>query len=321
MCFIKYGNCYTFNPGTYGYDPISINQNGKSHGLQLELFVGKPRIYNSFTNTIGAKIFIYNHSTVYTETDSIEVAVNTDTNIRLTKNIVQKLGRPYSDCVENTTTPNVFEKAFHVHNMTYRHSNCLNLCYQSIVLERCKCVDYEVHFANLLNLELSEPCMTEHLMCLADIHENETHGFYGTCMNLCHKECNEVSYSYMASFGKYPSNSRAQIFKKTSNTFADMEVEEIGDNVLKLNIYFDKMSYHVISESPELTFGTLLANYGGTMGLFLGISGLGFFEILNIIHTIIFYKCNDESNLASRAGSFRQECHNSLKKKKNIIVL
>jgi hypothetical protein len=52
----QYGNCYTFNPGSHGYDPISINQNGKDQGLQLELFVGKPNTYNSFSDTIGAKV-------------------------------------------------------------------------------------------------------------------------------------------------------------------------------------------------------------------------------------------------------------------------
>lgn len=288
---IKYGNCYTFNPGTYGYDPISINQNGKHHGLQLELFVGKPNIYNSFTDTIGAKIFIYNHSTVYTETDSIEVAVNTATDIRLTKNIVNKLARPYSECILDLNKSIIFQSIYEEHNLTYRHSNCLNLCYQNIVVERCKCVDYQVHFTDLLNLDSSEPCMSKHLMCMAEIHENETHGFYATCKKMCPKECNEVNYSYMASFGKYPSVSRAHIFKKNSKALANYKVEEIGHNVLKLNIYFDKMSYHVISESPEVNFGTLLADYGGIIGLFLGLSLLSVFEIFNIIHTVIFFKC------------------------------
>jgi hypothetical protein len=138
---------------------------------------------------------------------------------------------------------------------------------------------------------VDKPCMAEDLMCMASLYENETDGFHSTCKRSCPKECDEVSYSYMASFANYPSISRAQKFQRNSPLFATYQIEEIRHNVLKLNIYFDKMSYQVVSESPALNFGNLIGNYGGYLSLFLGISALGFFEILNILHNVLFYKC------------------------------
>ena len=60
---------------------------GVTRGLQLELFVGKQEYYESFSTNVGAQLFIYNQSTVYSETEGIEVAAGFETSIAVTKKI------------------------------------------------------------------------------------------------------------------------------------------------------------------------------------------------------------------------------------------
>ena len=101
------------------------------------------------------QVFIYNHSTIYADTDAFDVAVHTDTNIRMSKSFLHKLGEPYSSCVHSLDdASNAFQRTFSEHNLTYRHSDCLNLCYQLLLRERCACVDCKRHFYDLLDLEV-----------------------------------------------------------------------------------------------------------------------------------------------------------------------
>lgn len=54
-------------------------------------------------------------------------------------------------------------------------------------------------------------------------------------------------------------------------------------SLLALNVYFDDLKYTLISESPKTSIFDLIANIGSALGLFIGISLLSFFEILEYI--------------------------------------
>ena len=108
-------------------------------------------------------------------------------------------------------------------------------------------------------------------MCRADLYENLTSGYFATCKQKCLQQCSEVKYEYQTSFCRYPSITRAKsltlnliqnepeyIFNKTA----------IKNYVLKINVYFNSLSYHVITETATMSFTSLLANIGGTLGKF-----------------------------------------------------
>ena len=136
-------------------------QVGKLNGLQLELLVGKPSYYDSFSDSIGAKIFIGNHSTLLSDSDAVDVAAGTDTNILLSKKFIERLNSPYSECLVDHSEgddPGTFHSLFERFNLTYRQIDCMSLCYQSLIIETCMCVDYDVMFVNLMNLKVRKAC-------------------------------------------------------------------------------------------------------------------------------------------------------------------
>ena len=47
-----------------------------------------------------------------------------------------------------------------------------------------------------------------------------------------------------------------------------------------MNVYYESMKYEVTIDSLSVTSEDLLSKFGGTLGLFLGISFLSFIEIV-----------------------------------------
>lgn len=58
-------------------------------------------------------------------------------------------------------------------------------------------------------------------------------------------------------------------------------------SLVKLFVYFDDIKYTRITEAPSITFVDLVANIGGTLGLFIGISLLSFVELIELVMEII----------------------------------
>jgi hypothetical protein len=58
----RLGSCFTFNSNRT--KPLIVKGAGKLRGLQLELFLGKNDNYDTFSDSQGAKVFVYNHSTL-----------------------------------------------------------------------------------------------------------------------------------------------------------------------------------------------------------------------------------------------------------------
>jgi hypothetical protein len=65
-------------------------------------------------------------------------------------------------------------------------------------------------------------------------------------------------------------------------------VEEARKSFLMVNIFYKEIAYTYISESPKWNIVSLLSNFGGQLGLFIGMSLLSFLEFFDLfIQTII----------------------------------
>jgi hypothetical protein len=59
--------------------------------------------------------------------------------------------------------------------------------------------------------------------------------------------------------------------KKLFSNPANVTVSQLRNNILALNFYFPTLRYTGISQVPKSTFATLVADIGGTLGIFLVI--------------------------------------------------
>ena len=79
-------------------------------------------------------------------------------------------------------------------------------------------------------------------------------------------------------------NLRKDFVKRTLNE------KTARESVIKVNLYYDSLSYELSTESPKMTLADLLASIGGNLGLFMGMSLMSFSEILEVLLEIIIIK-------------------------------
>jgi hypothetical protein len=309
---------------------------GVIRGLQLELFVGKPEYYESFSTNVGAQLFIYNQSTVYSETEGTEVAAGFETSIAITKKISETLLYPYSDCQikgtdsvsTNGGTSYRYLQAFEDAGYKYRSENCMDHCYQDTLHDKCGCIDFYYQYFNLKNESISKFC--DMIVSSVDskcMENNINENLFESCVNYCPFECDSVKYLTSISFSDYPSRTATTMLLKSSNFLANRLAQgtDITSEILKVNVFYDSMSYEYLNDSAALTLVSLLGGLGGTLGnpdfnfifstnnlilfcfslkgLFLGFSVLSICEFVDLIVSLII-EANRKTQINSKCENF-----------------
>ncbi len=149
------------------------------------------------------------------------------------------------------------------------------MCYQKTVVDFCSCYDYE----SLKYFDV-EVCHSEsQIACLKNIYRNMSSSttLSKRCHLECPLECDLAGFTFTLSTATYPPTdyylNLLRSYEIISNKFSNISLindEKIKNSVLRLNIYYSKLSYQILIESPSQSIVGLLANLGGTLGLFLG---------------------------------------------------
>jgi len=72
-----------------------------------------------------------------------------------------------------------------------------------------------------------------------------------------------------------------------------------NENFISIRIYYDKASYTRINEIPKIEIVDLIANIGGNLGLFLGVSFLSFAEIFELIFETFLILTQKNNNITN----------------------
>nr|AGS83418.1 asic [Schmidtea mediterranea] len=121
--------------------------------------------------------------------------------------------------------------------------------------------------------------------------------FYNRCKMYRPIPCNKVLYKIdhrkeilVDLWSKSTNDRRREIIKtlylktfQTNETSLDF-VEKVKDNIMQLIINRDNESGDLYKEEREYPFSELLSDVGGLMGLWLGLSVIGLFEIVEFVY-------------------------------------
>lgn len=157
----------------------------------------------------------------------------------------------------------------------------MDVCYQYHVVKHCNCYDYESFKYWDVNV-----CYTDsEIDCLNKIYKNMSSStiLNEYCYSSCPLECDIDDFTTTISTSPFPPNDYylneikrdQKIISKYSNISLISDTD-ITNSLLKLSIYYNTLSYTLISESPTMGIVDLLSNLGGVLGLFLGISYISF---------------------------------------------
>ena len=98
-----------------------------------------------------------------------------------------------------------------------------------------------------------------------------------------------TTYEECISFYQILDKNFSKKLRENSNLTSDfinrtMNFETTKESFVSVNIFYDKISYTISRESPQMDLNSLLASIGGNLSLFLGVS---FFSICELIDSLI----------------------------------
>ena len=236
--------------------------------------MGKSNDYLGLPSSQGARIFIYNQSTLYSESEGVDIPAGFETSVILKKQITVGLLQPYTQCsiqsnskisssVNDTEYLDLFDKL----GLRYRSNDCLNFCKNDLIINRCNCIDNDFKFFNLRNLILPRFCdWSSHKD--VECYKVNNNDIYNTCIPKCPFECDFYTLSISSSTAKFPTKSALNDLLQSSDYLNSIEQRDgdLTSKVMKVNIYYENLSYEMLSESAAMTVITLLGGLGGTLG-------------------------------------------------------
>ncbi len=114
------------------------------------------------------------------------------------------------------------------------------------------------------------------------------------CLPQCPLQCNraqfrtQISTSYLAGDLFVDDIELNKNLLEDFVTNAKITPDMAKNSIVRVNIYYDSLSYTLSNESPKTDIAAFLANIGGTISLFLGVSVLSIFEVIECVIEIYF---------------------------------
>jgi hypothetical protein len=120
------------------------------------------------------------------------------------------------------------------------------------------------------------------------------------CLPLCPLECNQTEIKTPFTFNQLSGNIYLESLKRNnvlitdfSNDQEKLNLDTVKESVVRINIFYDSLSYTLSTESPKMDVVSLLSNIGGNLGLFLGVSLISLCELIEALIEICFaFKTN-----------------------------
>jgi hypothetical protein len=222
-----------------------------------------------------------------------------ETSMAVDRIISKQLPHPYSNCGIDNENPEYLDsflyKMFENSNIQYSQQLCIDLCLQTFFIDDCNCTSNSFFsFFNITNCQTESQSICSFNTYLETILKNENFINQNCIENgLCPLECNHTEFRISQSYSKFSIGNYVDYVLnhpgfKSKYDEKEMSLEDVENGIVKLNIYYDSLTYTESTESVSINFVSLFSSIGGFMGLFLGMSVMTLVEILEIIINILY---------------------------------
>jgi hypothetical protein len=116
--------------------------------------------------------------------------------------------------------------------------------------------------------------------------------FQSSCADECPLECDSVAYELTEKILKVNVSSFfSDLIRANMNRpgLTNVSFEHLQKNLMIFNVNFDTLSYTNLVELPKTTLTNLVAELGGTIGVFLGLSFISFLEIVEWVGQVVWW--------------------------------
>uniref|UniRef100_A0A7E4UQ96 Amiloride-sensitive sodium channel n=1 Tax=Panagrellus redivivus TaxID=6233 RepID=A0A7E4UQ96_PANRE len=291
-----YSACFTFN-----YDgKFETQRAGSNFGLHFLMLVNQmnpkgQRLFLPTTDAAGAYIAIQPQGgDPAMETFGIGAPVGQNTQIGLTYTKISRLKEPYGSCVDNETEVNEFYPG-----ITYTYDLCIRVCRQKYIYSKIGCAD--PRYGMLGNMSKCGFSSLDALLSLRDYQNPASPAYWNPETECdCKLPCSETTISTTFTLARAPSNRYTVMNSKyvpttyncyTTSNFpnANACITWYQQNSVVVSVYFETFDYLSLKETATYTTSTMLNEFGGQLGLWLGFSIITIFEILCLIVMMCLY--------------------------------
>ena len=276
-----YGNCFQFNIEDKSNNKTKASLAGFDYGLRIDI--------KNFTNVNISKVGVYRGSGIrvfiHNKTlkprwyeEGVYVRPGEYTLISVKRTSISNAPSPYTDCIDLTSYSSVLYDFIINSNRTYRQKDCFDLCVQLETISQCGC--YFTGEDNPLKHK-TKPCLN---LSEYDCYVNVFFKFNpAECASVyCPLECNSIEYDLSLSSTISPTLNEYN----SLNVSSSLTYEEWRTQNVHINVFYSKLEYTFIEETPAMTLTSLIANLGGTMGLIVSLS---FFTLLEIVELFLLF--------------------------------
>ena len=86
----------------------------------------------------------------------------------------------------------------------------------------------------------------------------------------------------------YKEQQKAELSGNYSDALDNIQ-ELVQANLMQVSVYYGSLDVHHVQENPEYTFMGFLSGLGGAVSLYLGISFIQVFEVVEFMIKLFFY--------------------------------
>ncbi|PVD23097.1 hypothetical protein C0Q70_16359 [Pomacea canaliculata] len=214
----------------------------------------------------------------------------TETNIALKLLNINRLGYPHGVCQDGDE----FRKQY---NVTYTRRACQHHCEQSMIMDQCDC--YNEQGGEIVQMAMNSHlnvCRSESdLGCMLRIQRQFERGSV-PCG--CENPCNEKDYVKTVSMRHWPADAYTPVLVETlcghrdareCDKYRQADTRTIAHSFVKLNIFYEDLNYENITEVEDYELPQFASDVGGTVGLWLGLSVLSGFEVVQFLMELATY--------------------------------
>ncbi|CAF1063442.1 unnamed protein product [Adineta ricciae] len=309
---LGYGMCYTFNAQTENSTNSSIrysSDNGGSGRLALTFYIHRHQYVPYVTQNVGMMAMIHdNDQFPIIAPAGFQLAPGKNYKMSYKKRTNIFLPSPYTSCETKVSLAmQVLFERYQSINYAYSQTLCYTICMQTFVYEKCGCVSPKNWAARsivfpgtdkIINAPLCN--WTNNCPTGVTVEFSQSASFRDTKCPNCGPECSANNFLVKLSSLTTPVESQFDSIKSfvesTSVPLAANWSEdwrnELPKNYISLEVVCESTQTEVLTQQAAIGAVDVISNVGGQTGLWIGISFLSLFEIIEMLYRLMRSQCH-----------------------------
>ncbi|GAB6029621.1 hypothetical protein CHUAL_005359 [Chamberlinius hualienensis] len=277
-----FGDCVTFNAELDLKKALRASAlTGAEFTLQWDIKDRYPYI-----NDPSAVVVIHPVGTppIFDDSNNIKINPGDEVTIAIQQREISRLPPPFpSHCIEKTNPSLQSNSVYYQEDRPYLVSMeaCIKTCMQKISLDSCRCFDPQIPLG-FLRKKYKRTIICKIDKC-PQIDKKLTSKFC-RCKLPCKETLLESTITTKSGFLKEIAK-RTLTDNETSESIESLSQQ--SENSAKLKVFIKSAVYESIREEPKYTVADFWGIIGGNAGLWIGISAVSLFEVVELIFVVI----------------------------------